>query len=549
MVADMNPVKQHKNPPMEDDALLVKQAIAPLFYPKPALYDWNSADYIPMLAESVDVDDQAKTLTFVLRQGVEWTDGESVTATDLAGTFKLAWALADSSDTTWPYVDEITVVDERTVELALSKVFEGVAYKAATALVHSYARYGEFMDRAGDLMSKGSDFWGSDEQTAFTSELSDLSFEDWVSCGPFRFQEQSDNLVVFELHEEGLFGDKVKFQEVAARVAGNTDILPFLRSGEIDYATNVLTPNDREAVMELDGVVELEHANYSGGGIALNNNRHGEFADVRVRKAMLHAIDRDAVAEAAVGSYGYTENHYDSGYSVLHTEEILSDTGELVYYEYDVDKAAGLMEEAGWSKDGGSWSGPDGKAKKYTLIAPEGWTDWTDAATAIAAQLQDFGLDVEFNPVPQEDFLTILPSGEYDMAIRQWGSTLRPMPSGAAEWNFFYENLRTKGEPGMGVETEGIETEAFGKVSVDEIYQDAFGSEDYDEMLAANGKIALIFNEYLPRLPIWEGKHTSRYRIGLNIGSVEVDDDYADNNPTLDNQLLIALLQGKVTPA
>ncbi|WP_025272872.1 ABC transporter substrate-binding protein [Haloglycomyces albus] len=549
--ADMNPVENHKNPPFSDGALLIGQAVAPLFYPKVANYNWGSQEYIPMLAESLDVDLDGKLITVKLREGVKWTDGNEVTAKDLAGSYRMAYAGANAANTLWPYVDEINETDDYTVELVLNHSYEGIGYIAGETQVHSSARYGDFMERAKGLMEQGTDVWGSGDQESFNSDLADLDFDDWISCGPYKFEEQTDNQVIFKHHEGGLFADEVLFDEVIARAAGNSDVVPFMKSGEVDYSTHVLNPNDRDVILEdIDGSEQLQHGSLSGGGIALNNNRHPELADYRVRKAILHALDREAIGVAARGEGGFLNNTYDSGCAILVTEDLLDDPeSKLTHYDYDVDKAAELMEEAGWSKQDGKWA-PEGEdPKSYTLVAPDGWDDWTDTAIAVADQLQEFGLDVEFQTVPESSVWAMWPSGEYDMTIRHWGNPLRPQYSGAAQFNFFWENDRTDESPGMGVETKDIETEAYGTVNVDDIYDDAVSASDPEKLREANAKLAVIFNETLPRLPIWEEQHTSHYVVGDRLGEVTVNSAYDENNPTKDNPLILGILTGDVKPA
>ncbi|MFC4336904.1 ABC transporter substrate-binding protein [Salininema proteolyticum] len=547
MVADMTPDAQHKNPLNEEDALLVYQAIAPLFYPKISNFNWSTGEYIPMLGE-VSMDEDAKLLTIKVKEGIKWTDGNDVTAADVEGALLMDWANSDVNNPTWPYVDGIEVVDEQTVEVSFSTYFDRIEYWAAVRPAHSSVRYADNIAEARELFEQGTDAWGSDAQSEYMANLANLNFEDWISCGPYKFESQNDNTVVFTHNPDGLFADQVMFEKVAARAAGNTDVLNFIQTGEVDYSTNVVSPSDREALLGIDGVEQLEHKALTGAGIALSNTRHPELADYNVRKAILHAMDRDGISQVALGADGFTPNHYDSGYPVLHTEELVSDLDGLTYYDYDLDKATKAMEAAGWEKDGDKWVDPNGETKKYALIAPEGWNDWIDAATAAAKQLQEFGLNVEFQTVPHADIADMWVSGEYDMTMRHWGSPFRPMYSGSGEFAFLIENLGTKSEPGMGVETEKVETEAYGEVNVRDIYEDASSNPDEEKLKEANEKLAVIFNETLPRLPLWEDRHLTQYRTGNNIGKVEIDAGLADNDPTRDNPLVLALLNGKVTP-
>lgn len=81
-----------------------------------------------------------------------------------------------------------------------------------------------------------------------------------------------------------------------------------------------------------------------GYGYVAVNHKNEIFQDAKVRQALLHAIDRKSLNQAVYGQYAITLNIPQAPISWLYDDE------GLETYDYDLDKAAELLKEAGWEK-------------------------------------------------------------------------------------------------------------------------------------------------------------------------------------------------------
>ena len=82
------------------------------------------------LAESYEYSDDLLSLTFTLREGLTWSDGEPITADDVAFTFNLIKEFpALDTRAVWPKLEAVEAVDERTVRIDMTEVDAGLIYQ------------------------------------------------------------------------------------------------------------------------------------------------------------------------------------------------------------------------------------------------------------------------------------------------------------------------------------------------------------------------------------------------------------------------------------
>ncbi len=537
---------QHYNAAINNAALLASAPCAEVFVPRSAILDWDSNEWIPQLAESVSLD--GTTLTIKLRSGVKWTDGNDVTATDVVGTIYLQKLNAAQGTIGWDQLEKATADDDLTVTVTYSSAFPGVEHGALKAQVLPHARYGEWMDEAASLVEAGV-VQGDPEQSALSEKIAAEDFldseEGFITCGAYKFDQIGETVVTMTVHEDGLFADQVKFDTFEIQKGDNADAVQMLLSREIDYATQVLGATDRQTIESVEGLKELSTPGFDGIGLMLNQGRHPELADVRVRKALMYIFDTEVIGEIAKGAGGYYVPATYTGLPDPHAEGVF-DGDDLEYYATDHNKATALLEDAGWTKESDGWHKPDGDLAEYTIIGVEGWTDFTLSGEQAASQLSDFGLKVTYQNVPEDNPWGIWGAGEFDIAVRQWANPFVPYVYGSWQMAWFTDNANTADAPGMGLPTDAVETEALGTVNVDELYlQSQQGTEE--EQAEANRQLGIVFNETLPRLPLFLNQRVTYAIEGLRVEEVDPG-DYELNDVYFDNPIMVRLLDGEIKP-
>ncbi|MDQ3396304.1 MAG: ABC transporter substrate-binding protein [Deinococcota bacterium] len=341
-------------------------------------YDYSSTEVIPNLAESYEVSDDATVFTFTLHEGVRFHDGSELTAEDVKYSFErivdpetaspVNWVLQDALITgTQAFIDGeaeeisgIEVVDPRTLRITLDAPYALFLFHLAMPATHVVPQ-------------------------AVASELGDQFSSNPVGTGPFRLAERvRDSSLSLEANEDYFAGAPtiagahyriitdplITWQEFTV---GNLDV-----AGVPDALFNEITGDPQyEAMIETTPELAVFYW-------ALNQ-RFEPFQDVRVRRAIAMAIDREAILE---GPY--------NGKDLLANSPIppgLPGYEELPGIGYDPEGARQLLAEAGY---------PDGFA--LTI-----WSSRSPTTIAVNELIQFFLSEVGINAdINQVDFGTLI---------------------------------------------------------------------------------------------------------------------------------------------
>ncbi len=269
----------------------------------------------PLLAESWTMEPDGRSYTFKLKKGVKYHDGEPFDAADVKFSFERA-------------------KDDKSTNKAKKAVFDNIARidtpDAHTVILTLNNADGNFLFRLG-------------ENTAVILDAKSAAGAATkpIGTGPYRFDDWKKGSSVTLAKWDGYRDAKaVKIQRVtfrfindpAARVAA-------LLAGDIDGVPRLDAP---QAVKQLqaDKRFVVSIGSTAGKGIMTINNKKKPFDDVRVRRALMHAIDRKAFIDGVLEGLGKPiGSHFaptDAGYVDL--------TG---LYPYDPEKAKALLKEAG----------------------------------------------------------------------------------------------------------------------------------------------------------------------------------------------------------
>ena len=269
----------------------------------------------PLLAESWTMDPDGKSYTFKLRRGVKFQDGEAFDSADVKFSFERAKAEGSTNKAkgaVFNNISGISTPDAHTVILTLNNAD------------------GNFLFRLGENTAVILD----PKSAAGTATKP-------VGTGPYQLDDWKKGSSVTLVKWDG-FRDaaKVKLKRVtfrfindpAARVAA-------LLAGDIDGVPRLDAPQALKQ-LQADKRFVVEVGSTAGKGMMTINNKKGPFDDVRVRRALMHAIDRkafiDGVLEGLARPIGSHFAPTDAGYVDL--------TGQ---YPYDPEKAKALLKEAG----------------------------------------------------------------------------------------------------------------------------------------------------------------------------------------------------------
>ncbi|GLW62798.1 hypothetical protein Arub01_10420 [Actinomadura rubrobrunea] len=149
------------------------------------------------------------------------------------------------------------------------------------------------------------------------------------------------------------------------------------------------------------------------------------LADVRVRRAVLLGIDRDALARAALGELGWPAQTLGNHFFMNTQEGYQDNSGELG--RYDPAAAERLLDEAGWRRQG-KYRVKDGRTLALRFVVPAGMPGSRQEGELTRAMLARIGIRVDVWPVPVDDlFDQYVTPGNFDIVPFSWLGTAFPM--------------------------------------------------------------------------------------------------------------------------
>ncbi|ACZ32170.1 extracellular solute-binding protein family 5 [Xylanimonas cellulosilytica DSM 15894] len=346
----------------------------------------------PAIAEDWTTTD-ATTFVFDIRQGVDFQDGTELTVDDVLYSIDRARDAVSSPSTAayWPEVASVEQTGDWQVTITLaapSASFLTTVSNAAALFITSRA-YGEANPTAGTAQAPG------------------------LGTGPYEPVEFApDSHATFEATGTWWGGESayktVRFDFIPDE---NTRLLA-RKSGDIDIALNV--PLDQVDTWQSDDTNVVLAADNSYVGFQVNQTAK-PFDDVHVRRAIAHAIDRDAIVSAVLQGHGEAAVGFPTpealgGY--VGAEEATSLLDGLPGLDFDLDAAKAELAQS---------SVPQGFSTE--IVYPNTGPQLGQAALAIAENLNGLGIELTVTEVPIEQWFTTLEGPDRGLHFTWYFST------------------------------------------------------------------------------------------------------------------------------
>ena len=557
--AEYHAAYPYQQPPTGHFNTFVTNAILPppttvygdLIYEPLGMYYWASGEWLPLLATEWAFLEDGETFEIKLREGVVWSDDTPFTAADYESTL---WCLRIMSNTLWQYIDEVNVVDDYTVQLHMSTPSTVVErYAIRTANPRPASVYGEWSDRAKELFAGGMTL-DDPEGKQLLDQFNQFRPENVPATGPFVIDPNSitSSQMTMTKNDKAWNADQVKFDRIV-NYNGETDtISAVVLAGEVDYATHGFAPAT-EAEFANQGIRVLRPPVYSGPSILINYGRHGEtLGDKKVRQAIAHAVNREQNGTVSLADSGIAVQYMTGMSDNIVPQWVNEDAiGTLNQYEYDQELATSMLEEAGWTKEGDVWTMSNGEEARFELIFPAEFADWSASGTDLAEQLTNFGIIVEPVAVTHTQQPIDVDQGNFDLAIRGWGSSNNPHPHFSYTTAFFTHNTLAINNGGEGTQFPLVqETEVAGEVDLDELTVQSVRGLDEQEQIDQLTTIAQVYNELLPNIPLFERYGNNAALEGVRVEAWPADDDpILQNSPYADGIPVMLMYTGELNPA
>ncbi|MGK7379983.1 ABC transporter substrate-binding protein [Planococcus sp. 1R117A] len=347
----------------------------------------------PGLATEWKAAEDGLSYTFTLEEGVKFHDGTDFNAEAVVANFE-RWAGGDADK--FPYYGSMFggFGDE-----------EGHVIESVTATGDYEVEFKLKRPQAPFLKNLAMSSFGIASPTAF--EAAGDKFGDApVGTGPFKFVEwkRNDSITIEKNPDYWVEGEPKLDQVIFRAIPDNSARLNALLSGEIDLADGI-TPSDGETVEGNADLQLFERPSMNVGYLGLTTTRE-PFDDPKVRQAMNHAIDKQAIVDAFFQGRGEVAKNpmppVISGYN-----EDVED------YDYNPEKAKQLLAEAGL---------PDGfEMELYAMPVPRPYMpDGQKVAEAIQKNLADVGVTAKIVSFEWATYLEKAANGEADAFLLGW---------------------------------------------------------------------------------------------------------------------------------
>lgn len=388
-----------------------------LVYSPLILLDENN-EYQPGLAEKYEFSDDKLTLTFNLRKGVKWHDGEEFTADDVAFTFT---SIADPKYTGSRFNEISKIAGAKEYHDGKADSVSGIKVIDSNTISFTYTEV--YAPALSNFSQRGiipKHIW-SKVDIADWENQSDLLNKP-VGTGSFKLTDFKPDQYVELVKNDSYFGGAPKIDKFIFKVTNTETELSELAKGDLDVVTLSSIKEDELKELKDQGIeiAEKPSANYQF--MTMNSNREF-FKDKKVRQAITYAINRKAMMNSLIGEHGQVVNAPLSLAGWAYPESGLNS------YDYNLDKAKELLKDAGWNENNGVLE-KDGKKFEVELIVPTGNKSREQSAPIIQQNLKDVGITVNITTMDIASAMAKTKGeGDYDMALL--GFTLEVDPGDA----------------------------------------------------------------------------------------------------------------------
>ena len=342
------------------------------------------------LATGYTLSEDGLTWTFTIRDDACFTDGEKLTASDVAFTLETAKAAQGAVDLN--YMESAVAVDENTVVITLEKptsIFLNTLASVGIVPEHAY-------DEGYGLNPMGS--------------------------GPYKFVEWKQQEQLIFTANEDYYGGVPAIKNVTVVFMSEDAALAAVQAGLVDVAyssatlgTTVVPGYRMEAVKSADNrgftlPMLPDEGKTTASGAPIGNN---VTCNKEIRQAIAYAIDREIVAEYALNGFARPAYSENDGMPWNNPE---------VAIETNVEYAKQLLADNGWADtDGDGIVEKNGVKAEFNCVYPSGDSVRQMVGMAAAEQVAQIGIKITMEGTSWDDIMTRMFS---EAVMMGWGSAI-----------------------------------------------------------------------------------------------------------------------------
>ncbi len=371
--------------------------------------------------------DGGMDVTWKLRPGVKWHDGVPHTSADVKFTvdamIKGDWK-PESTDG-FDRISSVDTPDSLTAVVHYKEVYAPYQMQFARGTLPKHVLDGRDIDKANDYNRNP------------------------LGTGPYHIVEwKTGEYVLLEKIKNYWRGAEYpKINRILFRFVTNTNTrINQLKSGEVQMVA--LVPWDK--VRELKSIASLRLNRVIGNGyehVTLNEKHFPPFADLRVRRALAHAIDREQIVTSMLDGLVTTVNGPIQPLSWAYEPNVKS-------YPFNPALARAMLDSAGWKTGADGVRTKNGKTLAFTLITQAGFAIRENVSQVLQKQFKDVGVNATVKLIDGTSISSVWFSGNFDAMLHWWQSGADPeitlffasdrTPPAGRNINYFADDTLTK---------------------------------------------------------------------------------------------------------
>jgi peptide/nickel transport system substrate-binding protein len=379
----------------------------------------------PWLATKWVWADNYSKLTLTIRDGVKWSDGQALTADDVAYTFTLLKGSAALNTNAIKYKDVSSSGSEVTLTFDGSQFTNQV--KILSQFVVPKHQWSTFSDPTKDIV------------------------KDPIGSGPYKLKSFTPQTITIELRDS-YWQTLPKVKEIRyTSYTDNNAQTTALANGSAEWSF-VFIPNYKAVYTSKDPAhYKLWFPPTLGvHGLWINTTKK-PFDDPKLRKAMSMVINRENIFQQGEAGYFYPKVDNVTGIPTPAGDSFIAPDYKGKVQNVDVDGAKALLTEAGYKLDGTTLKDSSGKEVKITLTDPAGWSDYITDLELIKADLATIGIAATVDKANQDAWFKAIDEGNFEGAMH-WtnggatpydlyenvmnGDLLKPVGTGGVAGNY-----------------------------------------------------------------------------------------------------------------
>lgn len=486
---DMGTFDRNFNPFSNPDFPMTHVAI----YERMLVFNPADGTTTPWLATDWEVADDGTGITFHLREGVKWSDGEPLVAEDVVVSFELQREIRGGFD----YIDSVTAADPLTVVFDFSEPFTPALLDVGQQIIAPAHIWSEFDDPGKETNPEP------------------------VGTGPYtevtNFQAQS-----FDLGKNPNYWQPEKQKIEGIRMlafAGNDGANLAAANGDVDWAPQFI-PNVEEAFVAKDP----EHRYYwfptTGAMISWQfNTTKAPFDDPNVRKALSLAVNREQVTQIAMEGNTHPADctGLSGGYEPWRDQSVVD---SCTWIDRDLEAAGELLDAAGITLGAdGKRTLPDGSPFVFDYSVGATSSDWVSVGNVISQNLAELGVTVNVAARDWGEVVAGYENGTFDSGI-VWSNNA-PTP-----YQFYRGIMSTETVKPVGEQT-WENYHRYGSTKADALLAQFTATSDEAQQRSIVNELQALFAEEAPVAPLFPGPEWGAVNTQRFTGWPSADNPYS----------------------